>query len=158
MVPFFGELATANTSISQLGKVSGAPILPFFSQRMENGKRYEIRFQAPLDNFPSGDMEADAIRVNQLLEEQIRKTITPDQANYDGNSVYADGPKGVFREETTAADSFARIPEKYGKPGAKTNGWPFGRAERRPLAPWDGWRQTCLCKTQPFRGRGSQKC
>jgi KDO2-lipid IV(A) lauroyltransferase len=73
LVPFFGEPATANTSISQLGRVSGAPIVPFFSQRMENGKRYEVRFQPPLDNFPSGDMEADAIRVNTLLEEQIRK-------------------------------------------------------------------------------------
>jgi KDO2-lipid IV(A) lauroyltransferase len=73
VVPFFGEPATANTSISQLGKVSGSPIVPFFSQRMENGKHYEVRCQAPLDNFPSGDMEADATRVNQLLEEQIRK-------------------------------------------------------------------------------------
>ena len=70
---FFGVPATANTSISQLGKVSGAPIVPFFSQRMENGKHYEVRFQPPLDNFPSGDLEADATRVNGLLEAQIRK-------------------------------------------------------------------------------------
>ena len=73
LVPFFGEPATANTSISQLGKVSRAPIVPFFSQRLDNGKHYIVRFQAPLDNFPSGDMEADAIQVNRLLEEQIRK-------------------------------------------------------------------------------------
>jgi len=33
-------------------------------------------------------------------------TITPDLANYNGNSVYAKGPQGVYREETTEVGSF----------------------------------------------------
>jgi formylglycine-generating enzyme required for sulfatase activity len=33
-------------------------------------------------------------------------TITSDLANYDGNYVYGDGPKGKFREETTGVGSF----------------------------------------------------
>jgi len=38
------------------------------------------------------------------------ETITTDQANYDGNNTYAGGPKGVFRETTTPAGSFATNP------------------------------------------------
>ncbi len=34
-------------------------------------------------------------------------TIRPDQANYDGNYTYGNGPKGVYRKRTTAVGSFA---------------------------------------------------
>ena len=37
-------------------------------------------------------------------------TIRPDQANYDGNRTYAGGPKGPFRETSTAAGHFAPNP------------------------------------------------
>lgn len=73
LVPFFGEPATTNTSISQIAKVSGAPVVPFFPLRLDNGRHYEVTFKPPLDNFPSDDPEADAIRVNTLLEEHIRE-------------------------------------------------------------------------------------
>jgi formylglycine-generating enzyme required for sulfatase activity len=34
-------------------------------------------------------------------------TITTDQANYDGNHVYANGPKGIYRERTVQVGRFA---------------------------------------------------
>jgi formylglycine-generating enzyme required for sulfatase activity len=34
------------------------------------------------------------------------ETLTPDLANYDGNSTYASGPKGVYRNRTSEVDSF----------------------------------------------------
>jgi formylglycine-generating enzyme required for sulfatase activity len=34
------------------------------------------------------------------------KTITTEQANYDGNHTYGDGPKGIFRETASAAGQF----------------------------------------------------
>jgi formylglycine-generating enzyme required for sulfatase activity len=34
-------------------------------------------------------------------------TLTPDLANYDGNSTYGSGPKGQYRKETTEVGSFA---------------------------------------------------
>jgi formylglycine-generating enzyme required for sulfatase activity len=37
-------------------------------------------------------------------------TLKPDLATYDGNYTYGDGPKGVFRHETTAVASFAANP------------------------------------------------
>ena len=73
LVPFFGEPAATNTAISQIARVSGAPIVPFFPLRLDNGRRYEVAFLPPLDNFPSGNPAADAILVNTLLEQQIRK-------------------------------------------------------------------------------------
>jgi KDO2-lipid IV(A) lauroyltransferase len=73
LVPFFGEPAITNTAISQIAKVSGAPVVPFFPFRMDNGSRYEMHYLPALENFPSGDPAADAILSNKLLEEQIRK-------------------------------------------------------------------------------------
>ncbi|MFN6211932.1 MAG: formylglycine-generating enzyme family protein [Microcystis sp.] len=34
------------------------------------------------------------------------ETITPDLANYDGNYIYAQGPKGIYRQETTPVGKF----------------------------------------------------
>jgi KDO2-lipid IV(A) lauroyltransferase len=73
LVPFFGEPAATNTSVSQICKVSKAPVVPFFPYRINGGERYEVEILPALDNFPSGDDEADAIRLNELLEKQIRK-------------------------------------------------------------------------------------
>jgi KDO2-lipid IV(A) lauroyltransferase len=73
LVPFFNEPAMTNTAISQIARVSGAPIVPFFPFRMDNGSHYELHFLPALENFPSGDVAADATRGNALLEEHIRK-------------------------------------------------------------------------------------
>ena len=37
------------------------------------------------------------------------ETITTDQANYDGNETYADGPKGEYREQTMPVGSFQQM-------------------------------------------------
>jgi KDO2-lipid IV(A) lauroyltransferase len=73
LVPFFDEPATTNTAISQIAKVSKTPVVPFFPFRIDDGKRYEIEILPALVDFPSGDDAADAVRINQLLEQQIRK-------------------------------------------------------------------------------------
>ncbi|MEE4185315.1 MAG: lipid A biosynthesis lauroyl acyltransferase [Gammaproteobacteria bacterium] len=72
VVPFFGEPATTNTSVSQIARVSKAAIVPFHSMRLPDASGYRIRFWPALEDFPSGDEAADAERLNQLLEEQIR--------------------------------------------------------------------------------------
>ncbi len=73
LAPFFGVPATTNTAVSQIARVSNAPVIPFIPLRHDNGRSYTLEFLPPLDNFPSGDDEADAVRLNQLLEEQIRR-------------------------------------------------------------------------------------
>lgn len=73
LIKFFDEPAMTNTAISQIARVSGAQVIPLLPSRLENGKAYEVKFLPALNNFPSGDSAADALRINQLLEEHIRK-------------------------------------------------------------------------------------
>jgi formylglycine-generating enzyme required for sulfatase activity len=47
-----------------------------------------------------------ACRAGTTTPFHFGKTLTPDLANYDGNSTYNGGPKGEFRNETTPVDHF----------------------------------------------------
>ncbi|MDM8561609.1 LpxL/LpxP family Kdo(2)-lipid IV(A) lauroyl/palmitoleoyl acyltransferase [Candidatus Parabeggiatoa sp. HSG14] len=72
-VDFFGIKAATNTIISRLVQVSGATVVPFFTQRLEHHQGYKVILQAALEQFPSGDNVQDALQINQLIEAQIRK-------------------------------------------------------------------------------------
>lgn len=72
-VPFFGYMAATQTVTSRMAKITGAPVIPYISRRLDNAQGYVIEFYPPLENFPGGSLKEDAIRTNQLLEEQIRK-------------------------------------------------------------------------------------
>jgi len=72
-VDFFGVLAATNTAVSRLAEISGACVIPFFTQRLPDNQGYQVILQPPLENFPSGNIKQDMIRINQLIEEQVRK-------------------------------------------------------------------------------------
>jgi KDO2-lipid IV(A) lauroyltransferase len=61
--------------MSRLCAISGAKIIPLVTR--QTGSGYEARFYPAWENFPSGDVEADARRMNAFLEERIREM--PDQ-------------------------------------------------------------------------------
>lgn len=69
-VPFFGIPTATVTGLSRLAKLSNAVILPGFQFR--EGDKYRFIALPPLENFPSGDYEADAIQINVILEKMIR--------------------------------------------------------------------------------------
>lgn len=71
--PFFGVPTATLTSIARLARLSGSPVLPYYSERLPGGEGYLIRVGAPLANFPTGDDLADATTVNRTIEEQARK-------------------------------------------------------------------------------------
>ncbi len=71
-VPFFGVPAATITTTSRFAASGNALVIPFFPHR-EPGGRYRIRIEPPLEGFPSGDPEADTLRLNQLLEQAIRR-------------------------------------------------------------------------------------
>ena len=48
-------------------------MLPATNRARTDGRGYVIRIDAPLSGFPSGDDQADAVRINRLLEERIRE-------------------------------------------------------------------------------------
>lgn len=72
-VPFFGVNAATITATARLAKISGAAVMPVFQYRLPKAKGYEIFIFPPLTDFPSGDDEQDAERINKILEKAIRK-------------------------------------------------------------------------------------
>lgn len=72
LIPFFGEPALTNTSLSRLAKISGAAVVPLTYFRKPDDSGYLIRISPALDNFPTDDVIADTRRVVALLEQSIR--------------------------------------------------------------------------------------
>lgn len=77
LIPFFGEPAMTNTSISRIARITGATILPYFPRRMTDGSGYRLTIAAPLDGFPSDDPVADTHRLVAGLEAFVR--LAPEQ-------------------------------------------------------------------------------
>lgn len=73
MIPFFGIPAPTNTATSRLARMSGAPVVPFFVERLPGTEGYALKLEPALERFPGDDPVADALRINKLLEERIRR-------------------------------------------------------------------------------------
>lgn len=69
--PFLGGIASTLTATAKLAKMTNATVIPFYPVRLENGKGYKLVVLPPLQDFPSGDIEADSARVNKSIEEMI---------------------------------------------------------------------------------------
>jgi KDO2-lipid IV(A) lauroyltransferase len=76
MVEFFGIPAATNTATSRLARMTGAAVLPYFQERLPNG-RYRMVIHPMLENFPSDDPAGDAWRFNKSIEAQVLRV--PDQ-------------------------------------------------------------------------------
>ncbi len=77
MVPWFGIPAATNTLTSRLARITGAPVLPYFLQRLPGTQGYRAIIHPPLENFPTDDPAADTARFNRMIEAQVR--IAPEQ-------------------------------------------------------------------------------
>ena len=72
---FFGVKAATVTALSRLCEITGAKVIPLITRQTDTG--YESRFYPAWDNYPSGNAEADARRMNAFLEERVLEM--PDQ-------------------------------------------------------------------------------
>ena len=72
--PFMGVPTATLTISARLAKRSGAPVLPFYSERLPRGQGYLLRLGVPLKAFPSGNDVVDATAINQAIEDQVRRT------------------------------------------------------------------------------------
>jgi formylglycine-generating enzyme required for sulfatase activity len=63
-----------------------------------------------------------ACRAGTTTPFHFGETITTDLANYDGNSIYGDGVKGIYREETTEVGSFG-VANNFGLYDMHGNVW-----------------------------------
>jgi KDO2-lipid IV(A) lauroyltransferase len=52
-------------------------VVPFLSVRKPDGSGYRVVFEPALEDFPSGDLEADTQRINDIIERWVREY--PDQ-------------------------------------------------------------------------------
>lgn len=69
---FFGVQAATIPATARIAKMSGAAVVPYMPIRQPDG-RYLIDIGAPLENYPTDDELADAQRINDWVESQIRQ-------------------------------------------------------------------------------------
>lgn len=72
-VPFFGQTAATTTATTKIVQRSGCVLLPFRYWRSADGRRWQLRIDPPLDDFPGPNAQADAARLMALLEAQVRE-------------------------------------------------------------------------------------
>jgi len=89
ILPFFGVPAITNTATSKIAEMTGAAVVPFFAQR-ETDHSYTLTIHPALENFPTADATADAIRINRLIEENVR--LCPEQYFWVHKRFKARGP------------------------------------------------------------------
>lgn len=70
-VPFFGIQTCTLTSVSRLAQLGRARVVPFVTEVLDNYRGYKLKIYPPLPDFPSGDLQADALAMNQFLEARI---------------------------------------------------------------------------------------
>ena len=71
-VPFLATEAATITAVSKLARITEASVLPCYTRRLPGNRGYEMIVRPPLEDFPTNDFSADAIRVNAELEKGIR--------------------------------------------------------------------------------------
>jgi len=87
----------ANRPVEQVSWHEAVEYCQRLSQR--TGRRYSLSSEA---QWEYACRAGTATRIPIAFGESI----TPELANYDGNYTYADSPKGVYRKQTTAVETF----------------------------------------------------
>ena len=73
MAAFFNIPAATNTATSRLARMTGAAVLPYFPERLPGAQGYRMVIYPALEDFPTKDAVADAVRFNKLIEAQVRR-------------------------------------------------------------------------------------
>ena len=89
ILPFFGVPAITNTATGKIAAMTGAAIVPFFARR-EADHSYTLTLLPALADFPTADATADAVRINRLIEEHVRRA--PEQYFWVHKRFKARGP------------------------------------------------------------------
>jgi KDO2-lipid IV(A) lauroyltransferase len=71
--PFMGVDAATLTAPARLAKISGAAVVPFFPERVDNGRGYRLVIHPALEVFPSDDDVRDATRINTIVGQHVRR-------------------------------------------------------------------------------------
>ncbi len=72
-VPFFGVQAATLLAPSRLARMLNMVVQPVIAEILPGGRGWRVRFEAPLEGFPTADAEADAAALNRYIEGEIFK-------------------------------------------------------------------------------------
>lgn len=75
--PFYGIQAATLTTLSRLAQITDAVVVPSYTRYVPGTGRYEQVMLPALTEFPSGDLQQDAARMNQVIEQLI--DLAPEQ-------------------------------------------------------------------------------
>ena len=75
---FMGVPAATNTATSRFAQMGKARVIPFTLVREHGG--YRLVIEAPLEDFPSGDVQADTQRINDIFAAWVARA--PEQYNW----------------------------------------------------------------------------
>jgi lauroyl-KDO2-lipid IV(A) myristoyltransferase len=70
-IPFFGVQKATVPALGTLARLTDALVLPCIAHYHEQEARYVVRMLPPMADFPTGDKEQDARRMNEALEQLI---------------------------------------------------------------------------------------
>ena len=93
--------------------------------------------------LPSGEQWEYACRAGTTTPFYFGPTITPDLVNFNGSYTYGHGPKGLYREQTTAVGSFP--PNRFGLHDMHGNVWEWCLDGWHDLHK-DAFAQDCACR------------
>lgn len=71
--PFFGKPAATITGLSRIAQLAGATVVPCVTRQLPGGAGYVVRLYPAWPDFPGGNLEADARRMNAFIEERVRE-------------------------------------------------------------------------------------
>ena len=71
--PFFGVEAATITGLSRISALAGAAIVPCVTRQLPGSSGYVVTLYPAWHAFPSGDVAADARRMNAFIEERVRE-------------------------------------------------------------------------------------
>ena len=72
-VPFFGKQASTITATHQMARLSKCKVLFFHVQRNKRPPYYTLTISPAMEDFPTKDPIADTTRVNQGIEQMVKK-------------------------------------------------------------------------------------
>jgi KDO2-lipid IV(A) lauroyltransferase len=72
-VPFFGVLASTLLAPSRMARSLGMTVQPVVVDMLPGGAGYRVRFVEPWSDWPTDNPQADARRMNEWIETQIRR-------------------------------------------------------------------------------------
>ncbi len=72
-VPFFGHPAATLLAPSRLARSLNMLVQPVVAEILPGGQGWRVRFLPPWENWPTDDTVADAARMNQFIEGEIRR-------------------------------------------------------------------------------------